>query len=156
MLLGNEAFADALDPTVGIDGIPNEELPDQFAFKGVRDIDDLLDEEIALYIGRALPGTPTDWLNENGRGQDKPWVLFVSYPSPHPPFRVPGDIYRRHAETEVTLPGHFGPEERTGHPAIEHLRRIMGTGAITDDDAMRRITAGYLGLVSHLDDQVGQ
>ncbi len=41
MLLGNEAFADALDPTIGLDGIPSEDLGDQFSFKGVRGIDDL-------------------------------------------------------------------------------------------------------------------
>jgi len=64
MLLGNEAFADALDPTIGLDGIGPDSLSGEFAFKGLRGIDDLLDEELALLRGRELPGTPSDWLSE--------------------------------------------------------------------------------------------
>jgi choline-sulfatase len=96
------------------------------------------------------------WLRAHGRGQARPWVLFTSYPSPHPPFAVPEPLYRLHPEQEVRLPGHFRPEERARHPAIEHLRRIMGTREITDEAAVRRIAAGYLGLVAHLDRQIGQ
>jgi choline-sulfatase len=96
------------------------------------------------------------WLNEHGQSQAKPWVLFVSYPSPHPPFLVPEQLYALHPEREVRLPGRFRPEERARHPAIEHLRQIMGTREITDEAAVRRIAAGYLGLVAHLDRQIGQ
>jgi hypothetical protein len=64
MLLGNEAFSDALDPTIGLDGIAPDDLGNQFAFKGVAGIQDLLDEELALQRGRELPGAPSDWLNE--------------------------------------------------------------------------------------------
>src|SRR5690606_11328256 len=64
MLLGNEAFSDALDPTIGIDGIDAGDLPDLFAFRRAPGIDDLLDEELALLRGRDLPGTPADWTNE--------------------------------------------------------------------------------------------
>ncbi len=63
MLLGNEAFADALDPTIGLDGL-QDDVSDAFAFKGVPGIQDLLDEELALLRGRELPGVPADWLND--------------------------------------------------------------------------------------------
>ncbi|MEM7024918.1 MAG: sulfatase-like hydrolase/transferase [Pseudomonadota bacterium] len=96
------------------------------------------------------------WLEEHGRGQEKPWALFVSYPSPHPPFRVPERLYRLHPEDEVPLPGHFRPDERAEHPALDHLRKIMATGEITDEALVRRIAAGYLGLIAHLDEQIGR
>ena len=64
MLLGNEAYADAQDPTVGLDGIPQADLGDAFAFDGVAGIQGLLDEELALLRGRALAGTPEDWLDD--------------------------------------------------------------------------------------------
>jgi hypothetical protein len=64
MLLGNEALADALDPTVGVDGIATADLGNQFAFRGLRGIDDLLDEELALLRGRDLPGSPSSWLTD--------------------------------------------------------------------------------------------
>jgi choline-sulfatase len=96
------------------------------------------------------------WLEEHGRGQKKPWVLFVSYPSPHPPFRVPERLYRLHPEDEVPLPKHFRPGERAEHPALAHLRKIMATGEITDEVLVRKIAAGYLGLIAHLDEQIGR
>jgi choline-sulfatase len=96
------------------------------------------------------------WLEQHGRGQNKPWVLFVSYPSPHPPFRVPERLYRLHPEAEVPLPKHFRPGERAEHPALTHLRKIMATGEITDEALVRRIAAGYLGLIAHLDEQIGR
>jgi hypothetical protein len=65
MLLGNEAQADAVDPTIGLDGIPPDDLGDRFAFKGASGIADLLDEELALLRGRELPGTPADWVKES-------------------------------------------------------------------------------------------
>lgn len=95
------------------------------------------------------------WLRAHGRGQARPWVLFVSYPSPHPPFAVPERLYALHREDAVDLPRHYRPGERAEHPAVAHLRHIMGTRAITDERAVRRITAGYLGLVAHLDEQIG-
>lgn len=100
--------------------------------------------------------TAIDWLRKEGRGQGKPWVLFVSYPSPHPPFAVPERLYAMHPEDRVELPRRYRSEERAEHPAIRHLRQIMGTGEITDEAALRRITAGYLGLVAHLDEQIGK
>ncbi|MFN0195340.1 MAG: LamG domain-containing protein, partial [Planctomycetaceae bacterium] len=61
MLLGNEAFSDALDPTVGVgtldDMISLEQVPGMFAFRGLPAVQSLLDEELALLRGReiALP-----------------------------------------------------------------------------------------------------
>jgi hypothetical protein len=70
MLLGNEAFADAMDPTVG-EGIPPdsislEQVPGVFAFAGVPGINSLMDEELALLRGReiALPASPDEPLND--------------------------------------------------------------------------------------------
>jgi choline-sulfatase len=96
------------------------------------------------------------WLDEHGRGQGKPWALFVSYPSPHPPFRVPERLYKLHPEDDVPLPKNFRPEDRAEHPALDHLRKIMATGDITDEALVRKIAAGYLGLISHLDEQIGR
>ena len=80
MLLGNEALADAIDPTIGLDGISADDLSGEFAFKGLSGVQDLLDEELALLRGRALPGSPADWLNET-----------IYYPE----FKGPGDAARR-------------------------------------------------------------
>jgi choline-sulfatase len=69
---------------------------------------------------------------------------------------VPERLYRLHAEDEVPLPKRFRPGERAEHPGLTHLRKIMGTGEIADEAPVRRIAAGYLGLVAHLDEQIGR
>jgi choline-sulfatase len=56
----------------------------------------------------------------------------------------------------VPLPKNFRPEDRPQHPALDHLRKIMATGEITDEGLVRKIAAGYLGLISHLDEQIGK
>ncbi len=59
MLLGNEAFADAMDPTVGEgtqdEPLSLEQVPGMFAFRGLPRINTLLDEELALLRGREIP-----------------------------------------------------------------------------------------------------
>jgi uncharacterized membrane protein len=94
MLLGNEALADALDPTIGLDGIDPDDISDVFAFKGVPGIQDLLDEELALLRGRELPGAPADWLNEA--------IYYPSYANPDP--NAPPDKTTRRAAVYNRLP----------------------------------------------------
>ena len=64
MLLGNEAFSDAVDPTVGLDGIPTVELANHYAFDNVPGIFTPLDEELALLRGRDLAGDPEEWIDD--------------------------------------------------------------------------------------------
>jgi hypothetical protein len=68
MLLGNEAYTDALDPTIGLHGISASELGDLYCFQGAPGVGSLLVEEMNLLRGRDLcPGggcDPADWLND--------------------------------------------------------------------------------------------
>jgi choline-sulfatase len=95
------------------------------------------------------------WLKEHGREGERPFALFVSYPSTHPPFAVPADFHDRIDATNVCLPKGFRPHERSEHPADRHLRHIMDTGDLTED-LVRRIQVGYLALVAHLDQEIGR
>ena len=95
------------------------------------------------------------WLTENGKRQGKPWVLHVSYPSSHPPFSVPERLFDLYPVEEMPLPPAFAPGDRPEHPAIQYLRKLMDTKELTPDD-LQRIAAGYYGLITHLDEQVGE
>ncbi len=70
MLLGNEAFADAVDPTVGEgvlgEGFTLEQVPGLFAFRGLQGIGSLMAEELALLRGReiTLPTSSDDPLSD--------------------------------------------------------------------------------------------
>ena len=106
---------------------------------------------------RRITESAVEWLaGRRRRGGDKPFVLFVSYPSPHPPFSVPAEFWEAIDEAGVRLPTGWRPEERSEHPADRHLRHIMDTGPLTDEAKMRRIQAGYLALIAHLDAEIGK
>lgn len=94
------------------------------------------------------------WLDEKANGHDRPWALFVSYVSPHPPFVVPKRFYDLYPLDRVPLPSRFSPQERSTHPASQYHREISGTPDI-DEQEVRKITASYLALISFTDEQIG-
>lgn len=96
-----------------------------------------------------------EWLKKNAR-RDKPWLLLVSYASPHPPFTVPKRLYELYPEDQMPLPPAFRKGERPEHPAAQHLRAIDGIAEMTDERMLRRVAAGYFGLITHMDEQIGQ
>jgi choline-sulfatase len=96
------------------------------------------------------------WLREHAGPAARPWVLYVSYPSPHPPFAVPRRLWDLYPPERMPLPHQWQPDQRPTHPAIEHLRRIIGFRPIEDEAMLRRVVAGYCALVTHLDEQIGR
>jgi choline-sulfatase len=105
---------------------------------------------------RRITAKSIDWLKRHGRANGKPWVLYVSYISPHPPFTVPKRLYDLYPEKDMPLPAGFRPGERTEHPATQYLRHMDGMLDMTDEAALRRIAAGYFGLITHMDEQIGE
>ena len=105
---------------------------------------------------RTITANAIEWLRQYGRKRGKPWLLLVSYISPHPPFTVPRRIYDLYPENKMPLPVGFRPGERPAHPAAEFLRRMDGILDMTDEQALKRIAAGYFGLITHLDEQIGE
>jgi choline-sulfatase len=106
---------------------------------------------------REISRLAIEWLQNEAAKQSKPWVLYVSYVSAHPPFSVPQRLWDLYPEEEMPLPVAFRPGERPEHPAYQHLRASKGIGKLgAEHEAMlRRVAAGYFGLVTHLDEQIG-
>ena len=105
---------------------------------------------------RRITAKSIEWLKKHGQGNGKPWVLYVSYISPHPPFTVPKRLYDLYPEREMPLPRGFRRGERPEHPAVQHLRLMDGMLEMIDEAALRRIAAGYFGLITHMDEQAGE
>ena len=96
-----------------------------------------------------------EWLQNQARHPERPWALFVSYVSSHPPFTVPQELLDLYPFESMPLPPLFREHERPQHPSLAHLRRVMGFKAMEDEAALRRIAACYYALVTHLDRQIG-
>jgi choline-sulfatase len=105
---------------------------------------------------RVITREAIGWLETVAARRARPWTLFVSYVSAHPPFAVPQRLYDLYRDADVPLPPLFRPEERPEHPAIAHLRRQMDTRAIVDEARLRDIIRCYHALSTHLDEQIGE
>lgn len=99
------------------------------------------------------------WLREEApKYQDKPWVLFVSFVAPHFPLTAPPDhFYRYYNDPDLPWPKLYDKEERPAHP---YLKDYGGSFAYDDyfksKDDVRRAVAGYYGLCSFLDENIGK
>jgi choline-sulfatase len=105
---------------------------------------------------RKITALAKKWLKEEAPRLDKPWVLLVSYVSSHPPFLVPERFFDMYPPDHMPLPVNFRDDEMPRHPALDHIRRLKRFKSMEDEAALRRIAAGYFGLITHLDEQIGE
>jgi len=101
------------------------------------------------------------WLLEAQRRADatpdqKPWMLFVSFVCPHPPFIAPPELYELYDLNEIQLPLQNLPNERPPHPALKHFRECLEYEEPFAEEEIRRVTAAYYGACTHLDNQIGK
>ncbi|MDA1192978.1 MAG: sulfatase-like hydrolase/transferase, partial [Candidatus Poribacteria bacterium] len=98
-----------------------------------------------------------EWLREASQWDDeKPWVLFVSFVCPHPPFVAPMNWFEYYMEQELPLPMQCAPEDRPTHPALRNLRRVLQSEEPYSNEEVRRVTAAYYGACSALDERIGE
>jgi len=103
---------------------------------------------------RDITGHAVRWLEARGN-EAKPWVLLVSYPSPHPPFKVPQRFWDKYPLDDVPMPVQWRPGDRPKHPADDYLAWMNHLDDGIDEDFIRRVIAGYCGLITHTDEQIG-
>jgi len=90
--------------------------------------------------------------------KDNPWALFVGLVSPHPPYKVPQKYYDMYPEEVVDMPdipyGHIAAM----HPSNRRLR--YGLGFVNEDilpeEQIRKARSTYYGMVTYMDDLIGQ
>lgn len=99
------------------------------------------------------------WLHEEGCRRDaRPWVLFVSFVCPHFPLVAPPEFFYRYPDAEIPLPKQYALQERPRHPYLADYDACVGydAGFGGDTGKVRRALAGYLGLVSLVDENLGK
>jgi choline-sulfatase len=87
----------------------------------------------------------------------KPWVLFVSMVAPHFPLTAPQGWYEHYAALDLPMPKQYRPQDRPHHPFTDEYGRVVDYDShFHSDDDVRRAIAGYSGLVSFMDERMGQ
>ena len=98
------------------------------------------------------------WLREQGqRSREKPWVLFVSFVAPHFPLTAPPEHFYRYWNRDLPMPKLYEEELRSQHPYLNDYRNSFCYDDYFETPAdVKRALAGYFGLVSFLDEQIGK
>ncbi len=105
---------------------------------------------------RRVADIAVQWLQAAAQSQDQakqqPWVLFVSFVTPHYPLIAPKEFLDLYP-VEQMLDPKYGPG--SGYVAHPWLADLLAGGA-PSPDSQRKALAAYLGLISFMDAQVGR
>lgn len=98
-----------------------------------------------------------EWLMSQGAASRKaPWMLFVSFVAPHPPWFAPQGCYDRFEGVALPMPKPLSPDPDQDHPWLKARRASHSVDPFFTDEARRIAIRSYYALTSYLDDNVGQ
>jgi choline-sulfatase len=115
------------------------------------------ESEYAEY-DRNIRDAALQWLrNEGAQPGEKPWALYVGFVLPHFPLVTPQKWFDMYPEARMPMPSQYDKAQRPSHPFIDSLRKCqVYDEGFTDEAMVKRSLAAYFGLVSFMDDNVGQ
>ena len=107
---------------------------------------------------RGVTAAACQWLGEAGaRASDQsPWTLFVSWLRPHYPLVCPDKYFAMYPVENMDEAKLIGSDAPVFHPVLDTVRKNFNYDDYFDDTTRQIARAGYYGLCSFLDDQVGQ
>ena len=110
------------------------------------------ESEYTLY-DRRISEIACDWLRD-AAGADQPWVLFVSFVTPHYPLVAPDEFISMYSPDELPDPKFIAGSGYRFHPWLENFSRGFDAGLPADKH--KHALAAYLGLCSFVDAQIGR
>lgn len=107
------------------------------------------DDSETAFLTRAV----IDWI---GR-QTAPWFAHVSYYRPHPPFVAPPPYHALYDPAQIRPPNRRSTlaEDAARHPYLAWALGQTGHRAPADRQAMAEMAAAYFGLMTQVDDAIG-
>jgi choline-sulfatase len=149
------------------------EIEGLYVVDGVGDIEGCLREEAPFRRKRSGviesgPGNSTyleydlrnarngsKWLLEHAN-DEKPWVLFLSFVCPHPPYIAPPEWFERYPSEDIPMPPQWRHNDWPEHPVMNHFREFFGHAKPFSEEEVRRMNAAYYGVTSFLDERIGE
>jgi len=95
-----------------------------------------------------------DWLLEQA-DSDEPWVLFVSFVTPHYPLLAPDEFFDLYSVDEMPMPKLGHQTDYAHHPWLADIMKV-NLGADGSTRVHKTAYAAYLGLCSFMDAMVGK
>ncbi|MCP5368850.1 MAG: sulfatase-like hydrolase/transferase [Hyphomicrobiales bacterium] len=116
-------------------------------------------ESSYTFYDRTITARAQVWLHDvEKRAAGRPWVLFVSLVCPHYPLTAPPEHYYRYLDDPaLPMPRLRDAARRLPHPYLREYARVFNfDDHFDDDEKVRRAVAGYYGLCTFMDEQVGK
>ena len=138
-------------------GLLRDPLP---VFQSAHELADLTgcaESEYTEYDRRITEAT-CDWLRKNSnQSRQHPWVLFVSFVSPHYPLTAPEAFYKLYEHSDkLGKPMHGPTNGIVQHPVLKEVRDFWNYDDFFTDELRIEARKNYFGLISFLDDNIRQ
>jgi choline-sulfatase len=151
-------FVESIEPLYVVDGegdilgCVREPLPPRWKTRKMAE--DIGPGETAYTAyDRRIRDASIQWLGEKGKSNlDQPWTAFVSFMAPHFPLIAPDEYYALYANRDL-MPEK--PKAEKEHPWLTAFRSSFLYDNF-DEEKTRIALASYYGLVSFMDNNVGQ
>ena len=95
------------------------------------------------------------WIAEHANDA-RPWVLFLSFVCPHPPYIAPPELFERYRAAQLPMPPQWRRDEWPEHPAIDYFRRFFDFDEPFHEATVRKLIAAYYGVCTYVDAQIGR
>jgi choline-sulfatase len=110
-----------------------------------------------LDYDQQIADTACDWLNKAADlKEETPWILFVSFVCPHPPYTARPDHFEHYHNLDIPFPFQGEQADWPDQPSLNELRRVLDIDSPFTPEETKRITASYYGTVNSMDDRIGE
>ena len=115
-------------------------------------------ESMYTTYDREIAARAQVWLRqEAGKHTQRPWIMFLSFVCPHFPLTAPPEHFYRYYDQQLPLPKLYEHRHEPLHPYLEDYRKSFAYDEFFETpDMVKRAQAGYLGLCSFLDENIGK
>lgn len=154
-------FSEEIHPLHVLDGVGwtlgllRDELPPYE--RGTRELAEQVGAGETSYTqyDRRLTTEAKRWLFDH-TDDDKPWVLFLSYLSPHYPLIAPEEFYNLYAGQSLDEPIPTDIQQLRQNPALAEFLDFYNYRDHFDEERAHMARAAYYGLCTFLDANIGQ
>ncbi|MFO7797416.1 MAG: sulfatase-like hydrolase/transferase [Promethearchaeia archaeon] len=119
------------------------------------------DLTVDLYPNAYIVEKTINFLERHAKGEcgDKPFYLHCSFPDPHHPLHPPGRYKNMYKPEDIKLPENFDDlENLSNHPFLKDNINVMPNAMLreTNEKELRKFIAYTYGIITLLDDSIGQ
>tara|TARA_Y100000590_G_scaffold364139_1_gene422258 strand:+ start:18047 stop:19477 length:1431 start_codon:yes stop_codon:yes gene_type:complete len=108
-----------------------------------------------LEYDRIITNNALDWLGDR-QLDNKPWVLFVSFVSPHYPLIAPPEFYDIYDNIDLPFEKYLSMAPSDLHSWVRGIRESWPYDDYMDEDKRKIAVQAYYGMCSFMDSNVGK